>query len=68
MSEYDENRNITQIHFDRQTIENRLMEHNKEYFSKTCQNKVYQDPIYNKLTEDEIRDAILNRTLSREDC
>ena len=44
------------------------MEHNKEYFSKACQNKVYQDPIYNKLTEDEIRDAILNRTLSREDC
>ena len=28
---------------------------------------MHQDPIYNKLTEDEIRDTILNGTLSRED-
>ena len=67
MSECDENRNIIQTHFNRKTIEKKLIEYNKEHFSKLCWTKVYQDLIYNKLAENEIRDAILNRIISRDD-
>ena len=46
----------------------KLIEYNKQHFTKVCKTVVYNDLLYSKLQEDEMRDAILQGTITKEDC
>ena len=59
--------NKEEIIYDRQEIENRLIQQNLYYFKKVHNTRVYYNKVYHKITQDEIRNKILNGSLKAED-
>ena len=53
---------------DREKMENKIMEYNKNHLKKAHNSKVYKDKIYKELRKDNVRNKILNWTLQRKDC
>ena len=47
------------IHLDRKSIENKLLEHNRNYFRKVLQINAFKDKIYPKLQDNETHNKIL---------
>ena len=55
----DHNDNIIKIYLDQDLIENKIIEHNINYFQKTYQTDIYYKKIYSKLQNDAIRNKFL---------
>ena len=49
-------------------IGKKLMEYNKNHFSKAKDSKVCKDKIHESLTNDNVRDKMLRGDLNRDDC
>ena len=48
-------------------IESILISQNKKYYTKAINTKAYQDKVYDKLLEDDMRNRILKGTLKQEE-
>ena len=74
------NKNLTRVHevnsehkivktyIGKVDIEDAIMKYNKMHFTKAHKANIYNDKIYDKLQQDEIRDKILQGRLVEEDC
>ena len=66
--EKDNNNKIIKTCIGKEDIVNAIMKYNKAHFKKACESKVYQDKIYFRLQDDEIRDKMLIERLAQEEC
>ena len=46
-------------YYNKNDLENKIISHSKQYFTKACQSKTYNDKICNKLVRDDVRNRIL---------
>jgi len=68
LHEVDEDNTIISTHVDRESIENKLIEHNEMHFTKAHNTIAYRDKIYKKLRDNDVRNRILEGKLNREEC
>ena len=62
------NNEVDEMLIKREEIEDRIKQHNINYFKKIHNSIAYKDKIYKQLRHNSIQDKILNRTLQREEC
>ena len=68
MHKIDANNQIVKTHAGKEAIEESIMNHNKNYYSKAKNTPVHQDKIYNQLQSNNIRDKILQGWLLESKC
>ena len=66
--EKDEDNQIKKTCTGKEEIENVAIQYNAKHFANTYKSKVWEDKIYLKLQEDEMRNKILAGRLVQEDC
>ena len=64
----NENNEIIYTHIQKEEIEKEIMNYNLNHFKQAHQLIVYRGKIYNKLKQNDVRDKILSRRLTREEC
>ena len=61
--EVNNNKEIVKTYVGKEEIEREIMKHNRKHFIEAYQTKAFQDKIYEKLQNDEVRERILNGKL-----
>ena len=64
---YDEQGNEQTI-LDRKSIEDHIINYNKQFFTEPTNTKVYNDKIYDKLSQIDIRDKVVNGNIRKNEC
>jgi len=59
---------INRTIYNREEMEVELIKHNKKHFAKALLLKAYSDKVYKKLTNDKIRNKLLQGTLESNKC
>jgi len=68
LHEKDNKRRIINTFLDLQTIENKLINFNQRHYKKVMEILAYKDKLHDRLKDDDIRNKILEGTLSQRDC
>ena len=66
--ESNEENVIVKTHAERQSIESKLIEHNKKHFKQAYQSIAFKDKICKKLKDDEVRNRVLKGEIEESDC
>ena len=64
----DNSNTIIQTFTEKEQIEDTIFEHNTHHYRAACNTQMYKDKIYPKLQHNDVRNAILDGTLSPSQC
>ena len=64
----NENEQIINTLMNKEKIEEAISQHNTSHYQQAMQTPIYQDQIYHKLQDDEVRNDILDGNLQRSQC